>query len=41
MKQSATDFVGNIQQLPPQHSAIRIDGKRAYEFARAGKEIEL
>jgi tRNA pseudouridine55 synthase len=34
-------FLGNIQQLPPQHSAIRIKGKRAYEYARAGKEIAL
>ena len=34
-------LTGTIQQLPPQHSAIRIGGKRAYEFARAGKSIEL
>jgi tRNA pseudouridine55 synthase len=34
-------FVGDLLQLPPQHSAIRIKGKRAYEFARAGREIEL
>jgi len=38
---TSTLFLGNIQQLPPQHSAIRIKGKRAYEFARAGKEITL
>ncbi len=35
------NFIGNISQLPPMHSAIRIGGKRAYEFARQGKEIEL
>jgi tRNA pseudouridine55 synthase len=35
------NFIGNISQLPPMHSAIRIGGKRAYEFARKGKEIEL
>jgi tRNA pseudouridine55 synthase len=34
-------FTGPIKQLPPQHSAIRIKGKRAYEFAREGKSIEL
>jgi len=34
-------LTGNISQLPPQHSAIRIGGKRAYQFARKGKEIEL
>jgi tRNA pseudouridine55 synthase len=39
--QTSTRFLGNINQLPPQHSAIRIKGKRAYEFARAGKEITL
>ena len=34
-------FIGLIQQTPPLHSAIKIDGKRAYEFARKGKEREL
>lgn len=38
---TAKVFTGNIKQLPPQHSAIRIKGKRAYEFAREGKSIEL
>lgn len=39
--ESAKFFTGTIKQLPPQHSAIRIKGKRAYEFAREGKSIEL
>lgn len=39
--QTAKSLTGNIEQLPPQHSAIRIKGKRAYEFAREGKAIEL
>lgn len=34
-------FVGDILQAPPIHSAIKKDGKRAYELARAGKEIVL
>lgn len=34
-------FIGNIEQIPPQHSAIRIKGKRAYEYARKGVEKEL
>jgi tRNA pseudouridine55 synthase len=38
---AARSFVGRISQLPPLHSAIRIGGKRAYAFARKGKEIEL
>lgn len=34
-------LTGNISQVPPLHSAIRIGGKRAYEFARKGQEIDL
>jgi tRNA pseudouridine55 synthase len=34
-------FTGLISQLPPIHSAIRVGGKRAYEFARQGKSLEL
>lgn len=41
IKTATENFVGNIHQLPPQHSAIRVKGKRAYEFAREGKEIAL
>ena len=39
--EAARALTGNIQQLPPMHSAIRIGGKRAYQFARRGEEIEL
>lgn len=39
--QTASTLTGNLQQLPPQHSAIRVRGKRAYEFAREGKPIAL
>lgn len=35
------EFVGEIEQKPPVHSAVKIDGKRAYSFARAGKEVEM
>ena len=34
-------FVGSIWQVPPVYSAVKVDGKRAYEFARKGEEIEL
>lgn len=34
-------LIGKIDQLPPLHSAIKIGGKRAYKFARQGKEVEL
>lgn len=33
-------FIGDIQQLPPMYSAIKKDGKKLYELAREGKEIE-
>jgi tRNA pseudouridine55 synthase len=40
--QNATkQFIGDIQQLPPAHSAIKVDGKRLYELARKGKEVKL
>lgn len=34
-------FMGPIQQLPPQYSALKVDGKRAYALAREGKEVAL
>jgi len=35
------DFIGIIQQRPPAFSAIKVDGKRAYDLARAGEEVDL
>lgn len=34
-------FVGNIQQLPPQFSALKVQGQRAYDLARRGTEVAL
>jgi len=34
-------FVGEIQQIPPAFSACKIDGTRAYDLARKGKDVEL
>jgi tRNA pseudouridine55 synthase len=34
-------FVGRIEQVPPAHSAVHVDGRRAYELARAGERTEL
>ena len=40
--QSATlKFKGEILQIPPAHSAIKIGGRRVYELARQGKEVKL
>ena len=34
-------FIGRIEQIPPKFSACKIDGKRAYSLARAGKDVDL
>jgi len=34
-------FTGAIEQMPPAYSALKIDGKRAYDLARAGEEVVL
>ncbi|WP_286747263.1 tRNA pseudouridine(55) synthase TruB [Roseivirga sp. UBA1976] len=40
--ESARDqFLGTINQVPPIHSAIKVDGKRVYELARKGEDIQL
>lgn len=41
IKAAAQTFVGTIEQIPPIYSAVQIDGKRAYDLARKGKEVEL
>ena len=35
------EFVGEIQQVPPAHSAVHVDGKRAYELARKGEAVDM
>ncbi len=35
------DFIGDISQIPPKYSAIKIDGKRAYDLARAGLDPKM
>lgn len=35
-----TSFTGPIEQIPPMHSAIKVEGKKLYELAREGKVIE-
>jgi tRNA pseudouridine55 synthase len=34
-------FRGDIEQVPPQFSAVKVEGERAYDIARAGEEMEL
>ncbi len=35
------DFIGELDQIPPAFSAVKVNGKRAYEFARDGKDPKL
>ncbi len=37
----ATELTGDIQQIPPVFSAIKVNGRRAYKFARKEKELKL
>ena len=34
-------FIGDIQQVPPKYSAIKVDGERAYDLARDGESFEI
>jgi tRNA pseudouridine55 synthase len=38
---AALKFLGELLQVPPAHSAIKLQGKRVYELARKGKQVEL
>ncbi|MBD2845241.1 tRNA pseudouridine(55) synthase TruB [Paenibacillus sp. IB182496] len=40
IRQTLVRFVGDIRQTPPMYSAVRVQGKRLYELARAGQEVE-
>ena len=41
VKRAAAELTGNILQIPPMHSAIKVDGKRVYESARKGLEVKM
>lgn len=41
VKETLPQFTGKIMQVPPVFSAVKVDGKRAYNLARKGKEVEL
>lgn len=40
IRRTLVSFVGEIEQLPPMYSAVKVDGKRLYELAREGKTAE-
>ena len=41
VKSAVTELTGDILQIPPMHSAIKVDGKRVYESARKGIEVKM
>lgn len=41
IKNFLTDFIGKIEQIPPVYSAIKQDGKKLYELARQGKNVDI
>lgn len=41
IKQILPQFIGDISQTPPNYSAIKLQGKRAYSLARSGKEVKI
>lgn len=41
IKEMTHQFIGDIQQFPPVFSALKKDGKRLYEFARAGEAVDI
>ncbi len=41
IKEALLGFLGEIQQVPPKFSAVKVDGQRAYKLARDGEEVEL
>ncbi|MDT0556406.1 tRNA pseudouridine(55) synthase TruB [Patiriisocius hiemis] len=41
IKETTSQFIGEIQQKPPIFSALQKDGKRLYEYARAGEKVDI
>lgn len=41
VRETLKQFVGTIEQVPPTFSAVKIDGKRAYQYARQGQEVDI
>jgi tRNA pseudouridine55 synthase len=41
VKEAVAELTGDIMQIPPMHSAIKVDGKRVYESARQGKVVKM
>ena len=40
-RETVQQFIGTIEQVPPEYSAVKVEGQRAYDLARKGKTVEL
>ncbi len=40
IRETVASFLGDYEQIPPMYSAVKVNGKRLYELARQGKEVE-
>ncbi|HOJ00558.1 MAG TPA: tRNA pseudouridine(55) synthase TruB [Anaerolineaceae bacterium] len=40
-EEALKSFIGEIEQVPPPYSAVKVNGRKAYEFAREGEDVEL
>jgi tRNA pseudouridine55 synthase len=40
-RETVQKFIGTIEQVPPQYSAVKVEGQRAYDLARKGQSVEL
>jgi len=40
-RETVQKFIGTIEQVPPEYSAVKVEGQRAYDLARKGKSVEL
>lgn len=41
IREAFAPFAGHVSQIPPKYAAIKVDGKKLYQYARAGEEVEI
>ena len=41
LREISLEFLGRIRQVPPKYSALKVNGKKLYEYARAGQDVEI
>lgn len=41
MVNAVNSFIGDVEQIPPKYSALKVNGRKLYEYARSGQEVEI